>query len=141
MTRDNTFELFGPLATAIRELLFLEWDPHRINHAPVSVDVYDDYIPAIHRLAKDRHSSRDGEDIEHIAAYLNFVVRNYVGEIPDKALNHEVAAKIFALAEAARSRNTAGAAGGAPSISRPGGFRFAQHGDDAANSAARDSAP
>lgn len=136
MTRDNTFELFGPLATAIRELLFLEWDPYRINHAPVSVDVYDDYIPAIYRLARERHSSRDGEDIEHIAAYLNFVVRNYVGEIPDKALNHEVAAKIFALAEAARSRNPASA----PSNSRPGGFRFAHHGDDAANSAARDGA-
>lgn len=135
MTRDNTFELFGPLATAIRELLFLEWDPCRINHAPESADVYDDYIPAIHRLAKDRHSSRDGEDIEHIAAYLNFVVRNYVGEMPDKALNHEVAAKIFALAEAARSRHAAGA-GGTLATSRPGEFRFAQHGERAANSAA-----
>lgn len=125
MIPDNSFELFGPLASAIRELLFREWDPHRVNHAPAAADVYDDYIPAIHRLAKDRHSSRAAEDIEHIAAYLNFVVRNYVGEIPDKALNHEVAAKIFALAEAARSRNPAGVPGGTPLDSQPGEFRFA----------------
>ena len=32
----------------------------------------------------------------------NFVVKNHIGESPDKALNQEVAAKIFALAEAAR---------------------------------------
>jgi hypothetical protein len=103
MIHDNTFELFGPLAASIREVLFLEWDPCGGNHHSVSVDLYDDYIPAIHRLAKDRHSSAD-EDIEHIAAYLNFVVRNYIGESPDKDLNLKVAAKIFALAEAARQR-------------------------------------
>jgi len=100
--RDNTLELFGPLASDIRELLFLEWDPYSSNHNPVSVDIYDDYIPAIHRLARDRHSSDDAEDIEHIAAYLNFVVRNYIGGIPDKDLNRSVAEKIFKLAEAAR---------------------------------------
>jgi hypothetical protein len=96
--RDNTLELFGPLAASIRELLFLEWDPCSSNHNPVSIDLYDDYIPAIHRLAKDRHSSDD------IAAYLNFVVKNYIGEIPDKELNLEVATKIFTLGEAARQR-------------------------------------
>ncbi len=103
MNHDNTFELFGPLAASIRELLFLEWDPCSSNHNPVSIDLYDDYIPAIHRLAKDRYSS-DEDDIEHIAAYLNFVVKNYIGETPNKELNLEIAAKIFALAEAARQR-------------------------------------
>jgi hypothetical protein len=103
MMRDNTFELFGPLAANIREILFHEWDPHSSNHNPVSVDVYDDYIPAIHRLVKDRHSTED-EDIEHIAAYLNFLVKNSIGETPDKELNLQIAAKIFALAEDARRR-------------------------------------
>jgi hypothetical protein len=69
----------------------------------VSVDVYDDYIPAIHRLVKDRHSTED-EDIEHIAAYLNFVEKNYIGKIPDKNLNLRIATKIFVLAESARQR-------------------------------------
>jgi hypothetical protein len=101
---DNTFELFGPLASEIRELLFLEWDPCSSNHNPVSADLYDDYIPAIHRLAKERHSNDATEDVEHIAAYLNFVVKNYIGESPDKELNLEVAAKIFTLAEIARRR-------------------------------------
>jgi hypothetical protein len=98
MNRDNTFELFGPLAASIRELLFLEWDPCSCNHNPVSIDLYDDYIPAIHRLAVNRVL------VEDIAAYLNFVVKNYIGEIPDKALNQEIAEKIFALAEGARQR-------------------------------------
>ena len=102
---DSTFELFGPLASNIRELLFIEWDAHGTNQNPASHDVYDDYIPAIHRLAKDRHSSDETEDIEHIAAYLNFIVKNYIGEIPDKELNRTVAEKIFALAEAARNRH------------------------------------
>ena len=101
--RDNTFELFGPLASKIREILFHEWDPHGSNHNPVFVDVYDDYIPAIYRLVKDRHSTEE-EDIEHIAAYLNFVVKNYIGKTPDKELNLAVAAKIFGLAEGARKR-------------------------------------
>jgi len=98
MIHTDPFELFGPLATSIRELLFLEWDPCSSNHNPVSVDLYDDYIPAIHRLAKDR------QPIEDIAAYLNFIVKNYIGETPDKELNLEVATKIFALAETARQR-------------------------------------
>ncbi len=100
--RDNTLELFGPLASDIREILFLEWDPCDSNHHPASIDIYDDYIPAIHRLARARHSSDDTEDIEHIAAYLNFVARNYIGRIPDKDLNRSVAEKIFKLAETAR---------------------------------------
>ncbi len=104
MIRDNASELFGPLAASIRDLLFIEWDPCRINHHAASIDVYDDYIPAIHRLVKDRHSSHVAEDIEQIAAYLNFVVKNYVGGVPDKELNLEVAAKIFALAETSRER-------------------------------------
>jgi hypothetical protein len=104
MMRDNTFELFGPLASAIRDLLFREWDPCRINHIVASADVYDDYIPAIHRLAIDRQSIDAGEDIEHIAAFLNFVVKNYIGVTPNKELNQEIAVKIFALAEAARQR-------------------------------------
>lgn len=103
MIQDNTFELFGPLAASIRELLFLEWDPCGNNQNPVSIDLYDDYIPAIHRLAKDRHATEQ-EDIEHIAAYLNFVVKNYIGDTPNKELNQEIAAKIFALAENARQR-------------------------------------
>jgi hypothetical protein len=90
MTSDNTFELFGPLANSIRELLILEWNPCRINQNAISDDLYDDYIPAIHRLAKERHSSAE-VDTEHIAAYLNFVVKNYIGETPDKDLNQEVA--------------------------------------------------
>jgi len=101
MNSDNPFELFGPLAAGIREILFLEWDPCSANHHPVSIDIYDDYIPAIHRLVKDRHTSEE-ESIEQIAGYLNFVVKNYIGETPDKELNQEIAAKIFALAEAAR---------------------------------------
>ena len=103
MMRDNTFELFGPLASDIREILFREWDPHSGNHHPVSVDLYDDYIPAIHRLVKDRHSTEE-EDIENIAGYLNFVVKSYIGKTPDKELNLEVARKLFLLAEAARQR-------------------------------------
>ena len=138
MIRDNPLELFGPLAAAIRELLFREWDPHRVNHASASADVYDDYIPAIHRLAKDRHSSCEAEDIEHIAAYLNFVVRNYVGEMPDKALNREVAARIFALAEAERSRNLATVAHAGRPASAPEDFGFAVPGDGAARPAAPD---
>lgn len=103
MTRENnSFELFGPLAAAIRDLLFLEWDPCHINHTTECDDVYDDYIPAIHRLAKERHSNDLDEDIEHIAAYLNFVVKNYIGEIPDKDLNRKISARILALAEEAR---------------------------------------
>jgi hypothetical protein len=70
--------------------------------AASSIDLYDDYIPAIHRLALDRSSSDDAEGIEHIAAYLNFVVKNYVGRIPDKALNRSVAEKLFTMAEATR---------------------------------------
>ena len=104
MTHDNAFELFGPLATSIREILFLEWDPFRSNRNPVAIDLYDDFIPAIHRLAKERQATEE-EDIEHIAAYLNFVVKNYIGETPNKALNLEVARKIFALAESARHQN------------------------------------
>lgn len=104
MICDNPSDLFGPLAASIRKLLFLEWDPCRINHSAASIDVYDDYIPAIHRLAKERHSREASEDIEDIAAYLNFVVKNYLGGVPDKALNHQVAEKIFALAEQARER-------------------------------------
>jgi hypothetical protein len=103
MMRDNTFELFGPLAANIREILFHEWDPHGSNHNPVSVDVYDDYIPAVHRLVKDRHSTEE-ENIENIAGYLNFVVKNYIGKTPDKELNLEVARKLFLLAEAAIQR-------------------------------------
>ncbi|MCX7162670.1 MAG: hypothetical protein WCI19_14665 [Betaproteobacteria bacterium] len=98
MINDHSFELFGPLAASIRKLLFLEWDPCSSNHNPASADLYDDYIPAIHRLANNRHP------IEDIAAYLNFVVKNYIGGTPDKELNLEVAAKIFALAETARQR-------------------------------------
>ena len=103
MMRDNTFELFGPLAANIREILFHEWDPHSSNHNPVLADVYDDYIPAIYRLVKDRHTTEE-EDIAHISAYLNFVVKNYIGKTPDKELNLDVAAKIFAVAEGARVR-------------------------------------
>ena len=100
---DKTFELFGPLAANIREILFHEWDPYSSNHNPVPVDVYDDYIPAIHRLVKDRHSN-EKENIENIAGYLNFVVKNYIGKTPDKELNLEVARKLFLLAEAAIQR-------------------------------------
>jgi hypothetical protein len=103
MTRENnSFELFGPLAAAIRDPLFREWDPCHINHTTECDDVYDDYIPAIHRLAKERHSSDLDEDIEPIAAYLNFVVKNYIGELPDKDLNRKISARILALAEEAR---------------------------------------
>ena len=100
---DKTFELFGPLASGIREILFHEWDPHGGKHNPMSIDLYDDYVPAIHRLIKDRHSTA-ANDIEDIAAYLNFVVKNYIGETPDKDLNQAVARKLFLLAEAARQR-------------------------------------
>jgi len=106
MSRENTFELLGPLATAIRELLFLEWAPYRPDRTASSMDMYDDYIPAIHRLAKDRSSKDDAEEVEHIAAYLNFVAKNYLGRIPNKALNRSVAEKIFTLAEATRQRQS-----------------------------------
>ncbi|KAF0164509.1 MAG: hypothetical protein FD157_2116 [Rhodocyclaceae bacterium] len=102
MSRENTLEQLGPLATQIRELLFLEWEACRPDRTASSSDLYDDYIPAIHRLALDRSSSDDTEGIEHIAAYLNFVVKNYVGRIPDKALNRSVAEKLFTMAEATR---------------------------------------
>ena len=36
MMRDNTFELFGPLAANIREILFHESDPHSSNHNPMA---------------------------------------------------------------------------------------------------------
>ncbi len=103
MMRDNTFHLFGSLASNIREILFHEKDLHSINHQPVFVDVCDDYLPAIHPLVKDGRSSTD-EEIERVATYLNCVVKNFIGETPNKALNREVAANIFALAEAARQR-------------------------------------
>ena len=105
MTRDNTFELSGPLAWNIREILFHDRDPHNSNHNHVSVDIYDDHIPSINRLVKDRHSTED-EDIENIAGYLNFVEKNYIGKTPDKELNLQIAAKIFALAESARPRQS-----------------------------------
>ena len=101
MTSDRTFELFGPLANSIRELLVLEWNPRRINLNAKSDDLYDDYIPAIHRLVIECHATAE-VNIEPIAAYLNFVVKNYIGETTDKELNHIIAAKIFTLAEAAR---------------------------------------
>lgn len=104
MSSENTLEQLGPLATEIRELLALEWEPYQPNRAAAPLDAYDAYVPAIHRLALDRSSSDDAEDIEHIAAYLNFVVKNYVGKTPDKKLNRSVAARIFSLAEATRQR-------------------------------------
>ena len=104
MSRENTLEQLGPLATEIRELLALEWEPYQPNRAAATIEAYDAYVPAIHRLALDRSSNDDAEDIEHIAAYLNFVVKNYVGKTPDKKLNRSVAAKIFSLAEATRQR-------------------------------------
>ena len=103
MTSDNTFELFGPLANSIRKLLVREWNPCRINQNAISDDLYDDYIPAIHKLAIERYASPE-DDIEHIAAYLSFVTENCIGENPDKDLNQEVAEKIFAMAEAARQK-------------------------------------
>lgn len=106
MIRESTLELLGPLAADIRELLFLEWASYRPDRTASSSDLYDDYIPAIHRLALDRSSSDDAEGIEHIAAYLNFVVKNYVGRIPDKALNRSVAKKLFTMAEATRQRQS-----------------------------------
>lgn len=106
MSRENTLEQLGPLATEIRELLLLEWEAYRPGRTASSSDLYDDYIPAIHRLALDRSSSDDTEGIEHIAAYLNFVVKNYVGRIPDKALNRSVAEKLFTMAEATRQRQS-----------------------------------
>jgi len=104
MSRENTLEQLGPLATEIRELLALEWEPYQPNRAAATIEAYDAYVPAIHRLALDRSSNDDAEDIEHIAAYLNFVVKNYVGKTPDKKLNRSVAARIFTLAEATRQR-------------------------------------
>ena len=112
MNREDTLERLGPLATAIRELLFHEWNACRHDRPAASADIYDDYIPAIHRLARERHSRDNAKDIEHIAAYLNFVVKNYLGGIPDKALNRSVAEKIFSLAEATRQ----------PQSSLPGQF-------------------
>ncbi|MDK9705159.1 MAG: hypothetical protein OEL20_18705 [Sulfuritalea sp.] len=104
MIREKTPEQPGPLAAAIRELLLLEWGAYRPDRAASAMDLYDAYLPAIHRLARDRASGDDAEDIEHIAAYLNFVVKNYIGRVPDKALNRSLAGKILRLAEAARQQ-------------------------------------
>ena len=50
------------------------------------------------------HAYRRRAFIEDVAAYLNFVVKNYIGATPDNELNLAIAAKIFALAESARQR-------------------------------------
>ena len=104
MNREDTLERLDPLATAIRELLLREWQACRLDRSAAAADSYDDYIPAILRLTQERHSRNDATNIEHIAAYLNFVVKNYLGTTPDKALNRSVAEKIFSLAEATRQR-------------------------------------
>lgn len=104
MTRDTTRETipapYGALAAAILELLLREWDSTRMRRRQ-SVAVHDDYIAVIHRLATDRYAG-DAECVERIAAYLNFVERNHIGENPDKTLNRAVAERIVALAETAR---------------------------------------
>jgi len=101
MNHESTLEQLGPLATDIRELLFREWEPCRSGSGP---SAYDAYVPAIHRLAVERPSVDVGVDIEHIAAYLNFVVKNYLGRVPDKMLNLSVAERIFSMAEPTRQR-------------------------------------
>jgi len=105
MNREDTLERLDPLATAIRELLLREWQASRQGRPAAAANSYDDYIPAILRLMQERHSRDEATSIEHIAAYLNFVVKNYLGATPDKALNRSVAEKIFSLAEATRQRS------------------------------------
>lgn len=106
MIREDSLKQFEPLATAIHELLVHEWDRYRHDRPTASPDTYDTYIPAIHRLAMDRLSRDEDENIGHIAAYLNFVVKSYIGRIPDKALNLSVAKRIFHLAEKTRLRQS-----------------------------------
>jgi|LakMenEpi03Aug12_release.lakeMendotaPanAssembly.Ray.scaffolds.fasta_scaffold521979_2 hypothetical protein len=94
MRPDKNFDYTEPLAASIRDLLFREWDPCSVNLNADCANEYDDYIPAIHKLAIARKPA------EEIAAYLNFVEKKYMGGTVDKDLNRAVAAKIFALAEA-----------------------------------------
>ena len=96
--RDKTFDLAEPLAAAIRKVLFEEWDPCSVNLNAECEEEYDDYMPAIHKLAKNGNSAAE------IAAQLNFVENTMMGGIRDKALNLTVGGKIFALAEAAKRR-------------------------------------
>jgi len=96
--RDKTFDLAEPLAAAIRKVLFEEWDPCSVNLNAECEDEYDDYLPAIHKLAKNGNSAAE------IAAQLNFVENTMMGGIGDKAVNLAVGGKIFALAEAAKRR-------------------------------------
>jgi hypothetical protein len=89
---DKPFDLTEPLAAKIRSLLFCEWDPCGVNQNADCANEYDEYLPAIHRLAKERRS------IEEIAAQLNFVESSYINMTPRKELNRAIAEKIIVVA-------------------------------------------
>jgi hypothetical protein len=94
--KNKDFDMTEPLAAAIRKLLFSDWDPCGVNLNVECEDEYDDYIPAIHKLAMLCKSA------DEIAAHLNFIEDIYMGGTVSEAVNRAVAEKIFALAEAAR---------------------------------------
>lgn len=89
---DKSFDLTEPLAAEIRSLLFCEWDPCGVNQNADCANEYDEYLPAIYRLASERRS------IEEIAAQLNFIESSYISMVPRKELNRAIAEKIIALA-------------------------------------------
>ncbi len=82
-----------PLLSAVREVLFREWDPIGVNGNELCRDEYDAYAPTICRWL------RDGVDERRLAAHLSHIQRVSMGmTVIDEELHRRVARRLLELA-------------------------------------------
>lgn len=87
MRRDRLLRL-------VKEILFREWDPIRINSNPECRDEYDSYAPTLCRMLTD------GVDQFRLAAHLSQLQRVSMGLSKiDEELNNRVARRLLSLFE------------------------------------------
>jgi hypothetical protein len=80
------------LLSAVREVLWRQWDPIGVNTYEVCHDEYDSYAPILCRLI------RDGADEYKLAAHLSQLQRVSMGlSRIDEDLNRNVARTLLAL--------------------------------------------
>ncbi len=82
---------FSGLDLAVKNVLFLEWDPIGVRDCPEAEDEYDSYVPRVSLMLRERKTT------EELYAYLRFLEVDRIGLDGDEAHTRNIANRLMDL--------------------------------------------
>lgn len=88
---ENQFEKDAMLLRSIHKILLKQWDPLKIKHLPSMRDEYEDYLPQIFKLLRNRASETE------IFEYLWWVESKVLERQGNRDITAQAARDLFGL--------------------------------------------